>query len=98
VGGAVAEFRALDTEPYGVNPGDAASHQAFIEALDLPFDLLVDEGRRVAAAYGAIKPDGSGIARTVVLVGKDGRVHLAVPGAPPNHALLAAIERTNDGS
>jgi peroxiredoxin len=96
VGGAVDAFRALDTEPFGVNPGDAASHQAFIDALDLPFDLLVDEGRRVAETYGAVKPDGSGIARTVVIVGKDGRVHFTVPGAPPNHALLSAIERIDD--
>ena len=29
--GAVDAFRAIDTEPYGVNEADAASHQAFID-------------------------------------------------------------------
>ena len=97
MGGAIEAFRALDTEPFGVNPGDASSHQAFIDALDLPFDLLVDEGRQVAEAYGAIKPDGSGIARTVVIVGKDGRVLFRAAGAPPPADLIAAIRSADDG-
>ena len=92
----VVEFRDLDTEPYGVNPDDAASHRTFIEAQDFPFDLLVDEGRQVAAAYGAIKPDGSGIQRTVVIVGKDGRVLYRASGAPPPAALMAAIREARD--
>ena len=92
----VDDFRALETEPFGVNPGDAASHQAFISAHAFPFDLLVDEGRAVATAYGAIKPDGSGIQRTVVIVGKDGRVLYRASGAPPPGELLAAIAGAND--
>lgn len=93
---AVDDFRALDTEPFGVNPGDAASHQAFIEANDFPFDLLVDKDRNVATAYGAVKPDGSGIQRTVVIVGKDGRILYRAAGAPPPADLLVAIRAAND--
>ncbi len=92
----VDDFRALETEPLGVNPGDAASHQAFIAAHGFPFDLLVDEGREVATAYGAVKPEGSGIQRTVVIVGKDGRVLYRAAGAPPPGELLAAIEAAGD--
>ena len=58
--------------------------------------LLVDEGRAVATAYGAIKPDGSGIQRTVVIVGKDGRVLYRASGAPPPGELLAAITAADD--
>lgn len=79
-----------------MNPADAASHRAFRDALALPFDLLVDEGSQVATTYGAIKPDGSGIARTVVIVGKDGRVIFVEPGAPPVEALLASIKSASD--
>lgn len=96
ISAAAAEFRALDTEPYGINPADAASHRAFIADLDLPFDLLVDDGRLAAAAYGALKPDGSGIQRTVVIVGKDGRVLLRAPGAPPPAELLEALRAASD--
>ena len=94
--GAIEQFRAVDTQPFGVNPGDAASHQAFVDALTLPFDLLVDEGSRVAKAYGALKPDGSGIARTVVVVGKDGTVIYRQTGAPPPAEILAAIHAAGD--
>ncbi len=93
---AVEEFRAHDTEPYGVNQADAASHQAFIDELELPFDLLVDEGLHVARAYDALKPDRPSINRTVVVVGKDGRVIFRATGAPPPAEIIAAIAGAED--
>ena len=95
--GAVAAFRAAETEPYGVNQADAASHLAFIEDLQLPFDLLVDEGLRVARAYDALKPEGNSINRTVVVVGKDGRIIYYARGAPPPEEIVAAIVAAEDG-
>jgi peroxiredoxin Q/BCP len=92
----VESLRAFDTEPFGINPDDADSHQAFIEALGIDFDLLVDEERRVAAEYGALKPDGSGIARTVVIVDKTGNVLFTAPGAPPPSEMLAVIRTAKD--
>lgn len=83
---------------YGVNPDDAASHQAFIDRQGFPFDLLVDEGRLVADAYGAVKPDGSGIQRTVVIVGKDGQIIFKEAGAPPPAELLTAIRGFGDAA
>jgi len=92
----IATLRGHDIEPYGVNEADAASHQAFIDELGLPFDLLVDAGLHVAEAYGALKPDRSGIARTVVVVGKDGRVIYRAAGAPPVEEFLAAVREAED--
>ena len=92
----VDDFRALETEPLGVNPGDAASHQAFIAAHGFPFDLLVDEGRAVAGTYGAPKPDGPRIQSTVVIVGKDRRAPFRANGAPAPGGLLAVIEAAPD--
>ena len=93
---AAEEFRAHDTEPYGVNQADAASHRAFIDELALPFDLLVDDGLHVARAYDALKPDRPSINRTVVVVGKDGRVLYRAIGAPPPQEIVAAIAAAND--
>ncbi len=93
---AVAAFRANDTEPYGVNQADAASHLAFIEELDLPFDLLVDEGLHVARAYDALKPERESINRTVVVVGKNGRIIYRATGAPPPDEIIAAIASAED--
>lgn len=90
------DFRALDTEPFGINEGSADSHRRFIAELGLPFDLLVDEGLKVSAAYGALKPEGNRIARTVVIVGKDGKVLFRAAGAPPPGELLAAIRNAHD--
>ena len=92
----IDEFRALDTEPYGVNHGDAASHQAFIDAYDFPFDLLIDDGLQVATAYGAVHPEGDRINRTVVVVGKDGTVIFRQAGAPSPSEMLTAIREADD--
>jgi peroxiredoxin len=90
------EFQAVDTQPFGVNQGDAESHQQFKDHLNLPFDLLVDEGLFVASAYGALKPEGNRINRTVVIVGKNGSVLYRAAGAPPPGELLAAIREASD--
>ncbi len=94
--GAVDAFRAIDTEPYGVNQADAASHLAFIEEQELPFDLLVDDGLQVAHAYDALKPEGKSINRTVVVIGKDGRIIYRATGAPPPEEIIAAIAEADD--
>jgi peroxiredoxin len=94
---AIAAFRSIDTEPYGVNPADAASHLAFIEEQDLPFDLLIDADLDVARAYDALRPEGNRINRTVVVVGKDGRIIFSEHGAPPPEEILAAITAAEDG-
>jgi thioredoxin-dependent peroxiredoxin len=92
----IERIRALDAEPFGVNPDDAASHKAFIDAHNFPFELLVDEGMAVAQAYGAVKPEGTGISRTVVIVGKDGRIIFRQPGAPAWALMSNALRAAND--
>ena len=62
-----------------------------MEDLDLPFDLLVDEGRKIAEAYGALKEDGSGIQRTVVVVGQGGKILFREAGAPLPGNILQAV-------
>ncbi len=94
---AADDLRAADTEPFGINQADAASHQAFIDAFAFPFDLLVDEGLDVARAYDAMRPEGDFISRTVVIVGKDGQIIFRAQGAPPPAEMLTAIRAANDG-
>jgi len=97
VGATIDYFRELDTEPYGVNQADAASHQEFRDQLKLPFDLLVDEGLQVAEQYGCLREgDVRRIARTVIIVGKDGRVLYRASGSPPVDELLEVISTASD--
>lgn len=101
----IADFQALDTETFGVNEANAESHQKFIDQLNLPFDLLIDEDLKVADAYNALKTEGTvivrklqRIARTVVIVGKNGRIIFRAAGAPPPTELLAVIASADDES
>ncbi len=81
-----------DIHPLGVNHGDAESHRTFREKYNFPFELLVDEGLKVAAAYGALNEQGNGISRSVVVVGKDGNVVFSEPGAPAMPRVINAVK------
>jgi len=91
-----ADFQALDTIAFGINEADAASHSQFKDQLKLPYELLVDDGLKVAETYGALKPEGGRISRTVVIVGKNGRVIFRAAGAPPPGEMLAEIRQANE--
>jgi peroxiredoxin Q/BCP len=88
----IAALSEASITPFGVNPDDADSHAKFEASLGLTYPLLVDEDSEVAQAYGAIKEGGSGIERSVVLIGKDGKVAFAQRGAPSWNIILAALE------
>ena len=90
------QFRELDTEPYGVNEAEAESHMEFLDQLHIPFDLLVDRDFAVSRAYDALKPDQDRISRTVVVVGKNGKVIFRAAGAPPATEILREIANADD--
>jgi peroxiredoxin len=92
----ITSLRSRQIEPVGVNHGSAESHEAFRDELELPFPLLVDEGMDVTKAYGAAKDDGSGISRSVVVVGKDGTVIFSEPGAPASARIVNAVNAASD--
>lgn len=94
----IEHLRGAGIEPMGVNSSDADSHQRFRQEHGLNFDLLADEDSLVAQAYGAIKDDGPGIQRSVVVVGKNGKVIFAESGAPPWQRILGAMRKTDDVS
>ncbi len=81
-----------DIQPLGVNHGDAESHRAFREKYNFPFELLVDEGLKVAETYGALNEQGNGNSRSVVVVGKDGTVVFSEPGAPAMPRVINAVK------
>jgi peroxiredoxin Q/BCP len=89
-------LRKAGIEPIGVNPGDAETHERFREEHALNFALLVDENAQVAHAYGAIKPEGEGILRSVVVVGRNGKIIYSKEGKPPWQLILNAIRPIND--
>ena len=90
-------YEALNTVCFGVNQADAASHLRFIKDQDLKIDLLIDEDFAVSESYGCMR---EGVVRmntrTVLIVGKNGKVIYRAPGSPPLEELLDAISRASD--
>jgi peroxiredoxin len=55
------------------------------------FPILVDEGAKVATAYGVLKENG-GIQRTVFLIDQSGTIRWVQEGRPETEEILAAID------
>ena len=77
--------------PCGVNPASAESHAGYAARLRLPFPLLSDPESAVARAYGAMRPDGLTIARSVVLIDQGGTILYSQAGAPGAAIVLEAL-------
>ncbi len=78
---------------FGVSPDPAKAHVKFIDKFKLPFDLLADEDKSVAKAYGVwVKKsmygrEYMGVARTTFVIGKDGKIaHVFEKVKPQGHA------------
>ena len=88
----MAQYRKAGVQPFGVNPAGVDAHRKYVEKFNFNFPLLSDPDRAVTAAYGATKPAGLGTQRSVVLIGKDGKVRFAARGAPGAADSLAALD------
>ena len=87
----IATFKQHNVQPFGVNPASVESHKKYSDKFKFPFPLLSDPDKATAEAYGAVKPMGLGIQRSVVLVEQDGTVVFAVRGAPSPAEVVAAL-------
>ena len=68
------DLKALGVSVYGVSVQDAASHKAFCTKEGIPYTLLADTQKKMAADYGVLIP-GAGVAnRVTYIVGADGKV------------------------
>jgi peroxiredoxin Q/BCP len=70
---------------FGVSPDSAKSHRKFREKNALPFRLLVDDGHRLADAFGIWKlktlfgVNHMGIERTTIVIDRNGRIARIFP-------------------
>ena len=87
----IQSYTRHDIRPFGVNPASVEGHAAYAAKLGLPFPLLSDPGLEISRAYGSLKPDGKGIARSVCLINRDGRVLYAQAGAPGADIVLESL-------
>jgi len=94
----IEKYRKAGVQPFGVNPAGADSHLKYAAKFQFNFPLLSDPGLTVATAYGAVKPGGTGVQRSVVVIGKDGKVKFAARGAPgADESLANPLSREGEG-
>jgi peroxiredoxin Q/BCP len=84
-------FRAKGVTTLGMNPASVASHEKYAAKLRFNFPLVSDPSKSAARAYQALKPGGIGIARTVYLVGQDGKILFGQRGAPSAETILQPL-------
>ena len=87
----IRQYEACNVRPFGVNPASAEAHRGYAERLGLPFPLLSDAGLGISRAYGALRPDGREISRSVVLVDRDGSIRYSQAGAPGADIVLESL-------
>lgn len=87
----INEYQRFNVNPFGINPAAAEKHAAYVERLKLPFVLLSDPKGTIARAYHAALPWGTGVTRTVYLIGRDGAILFGQRGAPGATVSLAAL-------
>jgi len=86
-------YASHQVRPFGVNPASTESHAGYAARLHLPFPLLSDPDLAVARAYGAVRPDGLTVARSVVLIERDGTVAYSQAGSPGAAIVLESLRR-----
>ena len=73
-----AQFRRAGALIFGVSPDSIESHQKFRAKMKFPFDLLSDESKAVALAYGAVDDLEAKTAKRIsYLIGPDGKIKKA---------------------
>ncbi|MFA6908292.1 MAG: peroxiredoxin [Patescibacteria group bacterium] len=87
------QFEAAGVAVVGINPADRESHEQFVSKYGLTVPLLVDVGKKIARDYGAADKGLHSLVinRTVVGIGKDGRIIFYQHGMPSNAEILQSV-------
>lgn len=73
-------IKETDSVVFGVSPDDLISHQKFIAKFNLPFELICDEDKKIAKAYGTYVQKSMfgkkymGIARNTFVIDEEGNI------------------------
>lgn len=88
-------FKRHRAAVFGVNAGSAESHTNFWRHHGLKTPLLVDDARRVAKRYGAIRMffKTEIIRRSVVVIDPNGIIRYLKRGLPPTSEILEVLKK-----
>lgn len=86
------DFESVEAQVLAINSASVTAHENYCGKKGFQFPILSDPGEQVLARYKAQKPEGSGVLRTVYVVGKAGTIIFAERGQASYDDVLAAIE------
>ena len=85
-----AKFTEKEATVYGISTDDVETQARFKKDLDLPFELLADDDKKAATAFGVLS--GSTAKRVTFVIDTDGKIVDTFEGAEaldPSGALTA---------
>lgn len=87
------KFKRRQAAVFGLNHGDAESHNAFVKKYTLPFPLLIDKNKKISEKYGAVKRilNVKVIRRSVAVIDKNGKIIYLKRGMPKNSEILKSL-------
>jgi len=86
------EYLAKKVQVVGVSVDDCPAQKAFAQKYGLPFPLIADSSKKVAAAYGVLGPRGSA-RRVTFLLDAQGKVLEVIDAPSPDPHLERARVR-----
>ena len=92
-------FETLDAEVLGVSVDSVWSHKAYAEKMGIHYSLLADFQPRGAMSekYGVYLPEKGITGRSIIIVGKDGKVawvkHYDIPVVPDVQEVATALQQ-----
>jgi len=89
-----SEFKKYKAAVYGINHADANSHTKFWRHHGLKTPLLIDEGKKISAKYGALRKyfRATIIRRTVIVIDTQGVIRYLRRGLPPTSEIVQALK------
>jgi mycoredoxin-dependent peroxiredoxin len=97
-------FETLDAEVLGVSVDSVWSHKAYAEKMGIHYSLLADFQPRGAMAekYGVYLPEKGITGRSIIIVGKDGKVawvkNYDIPVLPDLKEVASALEKVKSAA
>jgi thioredoxin-dependent peroxiredoxin len=90
-----SEFEKIGVKVFGLNHGDEASHNKFIEKYNFPFDILIDENRKIIKEYGSTKMffKNETTQRSAFVIDTDGKIIFAQKGQQDNQQILDLLKK-----
>ena len=90
----VSRIRSLGFEPLAIVPDERLTAEEFLTSLSLPYNVAIDAGNEVHAAYDAFFPGTDIPRRTTVIIDSNGRITFSSPGGPGIDTLLNQLSST----